>query len=92
MRSLLRWLLSDPTSTAAANAATMRALRDALVTLDARVTTLEKEDAVREAQHADAMQKLARVHKRMAQRFAIDTPEAAEPRESPFDLRRRLGK
>lgn len=92
MRSILRWLLSDPTSTAAANAATMRALRDALVTLEARVTTLENEDAEREARHADAMQKLARIHKRMAQRFANETQDAAEPRESPFDLRRRLGK
>ena len=92
MRALLRWFLLDPTSTAAANTATLRALRDALVTLETRVSTLEKEDAIREAQHADAMQKLARVHKRMAQRFAIDTPEAAEPRESPFELRRRLGK
>ena len=92
MRSLLRWLLSDPTSTLAANRAAMRAVTDALTTLDARVKTLEQSEAVRDAQHADALQKLSRVHKRMAQRFATDATEAAEPRESPFDLRRRLNR
>ncbi len=98
MRALLRWFLSDPTPTARDNPQSLEEMRYALVELERRMDQLEADETSREALLADQLQKLARVHKRMAQRFAMDDPEPIRPMshhpdyETTLELRKRLGK
>lgn len=66
------------------------------ITLDAlteRVVSLERAAAVREAEHAAAIDALNRLYRRVAARIARESPaSSAEKGESVLDLKTRLGR
>lgn len=69
------------------------ALSHALDALHDRVVLVERADALRAAEHAAAMDAMARLYKRVSARIARELPAngAAPPQEeSPLELRRRL--
>jgi hypothetical protein len=103
MRNLLRWLLGDPPS--ALPAASKDALALAVKRLEVQqheldvlgaqlaldVKRLKSERVEREAEHAAQLDRLSRLYKRVSQRIAAEAT-TDEPRESPLELRRRLGR
>lgn len=55
-----------------------------------RVMALEKAEALRAAEHAQMVDRLERLYKRITARIARDAEPPSETTESPLSLRRRL--
>jgi len=96
MRNFLLKLLSVPPATPPDGlAGRVAKLERDLSELHRRLLAVEGEEAVREASHAARMDALARLYKRVSQRFVDSpgtnpSPVAVEP--SVLEMRRKLGK
>jgi len=64
---------------------------DRIVLLAERLATVERNEALRAAEHATAVDQLSRLYKRLSAR-EWRAANGAKAEESPLDLRRRLGK
>lgn len=95
---ITRWLRRQPTVAATEHEASalwgrQRVLSLTLDALTERVEALEHAAAVREAEHAAAMDSLNRLYRRVAARIARESPvSTGEKGESVLELKTRLGR